>query len=390
MSQSELIKSEPINGELILYTTEDGKVNIRLRAEGGSVWLSQAEMAELFQTSPQNITQHIKAIYEEGEANEVATCKQYLQVRQEGERQVQRAIALYRLDIILAVGYRVRSVRGTQFRRWATTTLQEYLVKGFVIDDARLKEPAGGWDYFDELLERIREIRASEKRFYQKIRDLFTTSADYRSDEAIAQEFFQKIQNKLLWAVTRQTAAELIVARSDAKKSNMGLMAFKGGRVRKTDIAVAKNYLQEPEVKELNRLVSAFLDLAQDRAEKRQQTTMAQWVGFVDNYLKLAERPILDNPGKLSHENMMAIVAHRYDEFDTSRRAAERAKAEQEYEKECAKEVDEINKIDEIGKNTVDESNKIDEIDEIDTDLKQLERSLVKAKASRGKKDEDK
>ncbi len=348
------------NGELILYTTEDGGTSVRLRAEDGSAWLSQAEMGELFQTSPQNITQHIKAIYEEGEALEEATCKQSLQVRQEGERQVQRAITLYRLDIILAVGYRVRSLRGTQFRRWATTTLQEYMVKGFVMDDARLKDPSGGLDYFDELLERIRDIRASEKRFYQKVRDLFSTSADYRPSEELAQEFFKKVQNKLLWAVTGQTAAELIVARSDATKSNMGLTTFKGTRVRKGDIVVAKNYMNEGEIKELDRLVSALLDLAEDRAQRRQQTTMAQWVEFVDNYLKLAERKILTNPGKMSHESMVTIVEHRYEEFDVARHAATLEQAEREHAKE------------------------------IEADLKQIEHRLEKAKTSRRKKTEGK
>lgn len=185
-------------GELILYTTEDGAANVRLRAEGGSVWITQAEMAALFQTTPQNITLHVKAIYAEGELQPEATCKEHLQVRQEGGRQVRRALKHYNLDMILAVGYRVRSLRGTQFRQWATTHLREYLVKGFVMDDERLKEP-GGWDYFDELLERIRDIRASEKRFYQKVRDIYATAVDYDPKSEAAQLFFKKVQNKMLW-----------------------------------------------------------------------------------------------------------------------------------------------------------------------------------------------
>ena len=204
-----------MSGEIILYNSEDGRTQLRLEVADGAVWLSQAEMAELFRTTPQNITQHIRAIYASGELDRAATCKQDLQVQIEGERQVQRRVSLYRLEMILAVGYRVRSPRGMQFRRWATTVLQDYLVKGFALDDRKLKEPAGGWDYFDELLERIREIRASEKRFYQKVRDLFATAVDYDGADETARRFFQTIQNKLLWAVTGRTAAELIIERAD-------------------------------------------------------------------------------------------------------------------------------------------------------------------------------
>ena len=331
-----------MSGEVILYNTEDGGTSLRLRVVDGTVWLSQAEMAELFQTTPQNVTLHIRAIYATGELDKQATCKDYLQVQTEGERQVQRRIALYRLEMVLAVGFRVRSPRGTQFRRWATTVLQEYLVKGFVLDDKRLKEPAGGFDYFDELLERIREIRASEKRFYQKVRDLFATSADYDGKDATAQLFFQTIQNKLLWAVTRHTAAELILARADADKPNMGLTTFAGGRVRKGDIATAKNYLTEDEVRELDRLVSAFLELAEDRAKRRQQTTMAEWASFVDNYLKLAEREVLNHAGRVSHEQMLKQIDQRYASFDAARRSAEREAAELAHEREVDAELRQI------------------------------------------------
>ncbi len=328
-----------MSGEVILYNTEDGGTKLRLRVVDGTVWLSQAEMAELFQTTPQNVTQHIRAIYATGELEKAATCKDHLQVQTEGDRQVQRRISLYRLEVVLAVGYRVRSPRGTQFRRWATTVLQDYLVKGFVLDDRRLKEPAGGFDYFDELLERIREIRASEKRFYQKVRDLFTTAVDYDGKDATAQLFFQNIQNKLLWAVTKHTAAELLLARADAAKPNMGLTTFAGGRVRKGDVATAKNYLTGDEVSELDRLVSAFLELAEDRAKRRQQTTMAAWVNFVDSYLKLAERDVLNHAGRVSHAQMLKLIDQRYASFDTARRTAEREAAEVAHEREVDEEL---------------------------------------------------
>lgn len=236
----------------------------------------------------------------------------------------------------------MRSARGSQFRRWATTILQEYLVKGFALDDRRLKEPAGGWDYFDELLERIREIRASEKRFYQKVRDLFATAVDYDRTDETARRFFQTIQNKILWAVTGHTAAELILDRADPAKANMGLTAWAGGKVRKTDVATAKNYLAEAEARELDLLVSAFLDLATDRARRRQQTTMAEWVAFVDQYLKLADRAVLTHAGSISHEQMLKIIDHRYATFDAARKEADRRAAEVEYEQDIDAELREI------------------------------------------------
>lgn len=225
------------NGEIILYTAEDGTATIRLRAEGGTVWLTQLEMAELFQTTPQNITLHIKAIYAEGEVDLEATCKEFLQVRSEGGRKIGRKLKFYNLNMILSVGYRIRSHRGTQFRQWATTHLQEYLVKGFVMDDARLKEPMG-LDYFDEWLARIRDIRASEKRFYQKVRDIYATAIDCDAKSDQAQLFFKKVQNKMLWAVTRHTAAELIVERGDPTLPNMGLTSWNGNRVRQQDVTI--------------------------------------------------------------------------------------------------------------------------------------------------------
>lgn len=309
-------------GELVLYTTEDGGAQFFLRAEGGTVWLTQLELTELFQTTKQNISLHIKNILEENELSSSATVKEYLTVQNEGKRQVRRPIQLYNLDLILAVGYRVRSPRGTQFRQWATTHLKEYLVKGFVLDDARLKDPAG-WDYFDELLERIRDIRASEKRFYQKIRDLFALSIDYRNDLDEATLFFAEVQKKMLFAVTELTAAEIVVQRAHASQPNMALQSWSGSRVRKADVIVAKNYLQAEEIDELNRIVTMFLDYAEDRVKKRQSLTMADWRQYVDSFLLFNERPLLRGSGKIGREQMLAVAYERYDAFDAQRRQVE-------------------------------------------------------------------
>lgn len=318
-------------GEVVLYRTPDGLMQIQLRAFDGTVWLTQAEIAELFQTSPQAVTQLIKAIYQEGELTEEATCKELLQVRQEGPRQVRRSLKSYRLELILAVGYRVRSPRGTQFRQWATTALREYLVKGFVMNDERLKEP-GGLDYFDELLERIRDIRASEKRFYQKVRDVFAqTSVDYDGGSETAQIFFKTIQNKMVYAVTRRTAAELIVERASATKPNMGLTTWKGDRVRKGDVTTAKNYLYPNEIEELNRIVVMFLDYADDQAKKHKQMHMADWVTATDRFLTFNERDVLTNAGRVSHNRMEAVAHYVYDQFDTARRKQEALDADADH-----------------------------------------------------------
>lgn len=319
------------DGEIILYQTPDGLSEIQLRAADGTVWLTQAEMADLFQTSPQAVTQLIKAIYREGEWTDAATCKELLQVRTEGGREVRRNLKTYRLEIILAVGYRVRSLRGTQFRQWATTALREYLVKGFVMNDERLKDPAG-FDYFDELLERIRDIRASEKRFYQKVRDVFAqTSTDYHSGSNTAQLFFKTIQNKMVYAVAHKTAAELIVARASARKPNMGLTSWKGARVHKGDVTTAKNYLTRDEVGELNRLVTMFLDFADDQARRRKRLHMADWIAQTDRFLTFNERDVLTNAGRVSHDRMETIAHGVYAEFDTGRREREAVEAEAEH-----------------------------------------------------------
>lgn len=314
-------------GELVIYQTDDGRDQIQLRLEAGSVWLTQAEIAGLFETTKQNVSLHLKAIIADEELAEGAVVKDSLTTASDGKRYKTK---LYNLKAILAVGYRVRSPRGAQFRRWASTTLEEYLVKGFVMNDERLKEP-GGLDYFDELLERIRDIRASEKRFYQKVRDLFAqTSADYNKTSDVAKTFFATIQNKLVYAVTGNTAAELIVARADPDKPNMALTSWKGSRVRKSDVATAKNYLTADEIGELNLLTTAFLDFAELRARKRQQTTMADWVSQTDRFVAFNEKQVLSGAGRISHARMEQITHQRYEAFDEKRRAAELAEAERE------------------------------------------------------------
>jgi len=316
-------------GELILYTLDDGSAAIQLRAEGGTVWLTQLEMATLFDTSKQNISLHIKNILAEGELVEAATVKESLTVQTEGKRQVRRSNLLYNLDMILAVGYRVRSPRGTQFRQWATTHLREYLVKGFVLDDARLKEP-GGWDYFDELLARIRDIRASEKRFYQKIRDIYATAVDYDSKSEAAQLFFKKVQNKMLWAVTGHTAPELIAGRADPALPNMGLTTWAGGRVRKQDVTVAKNYLSREEIEALDRIVVMYLDYAEDQAQRRKTLSMRDWEDKLDAFLQFNEREVLTHAGKLRSDVAEKLALERYESFDTARREAARLTADAE------------------------------------------------------------
>jgi hypothetical protein len=320
-------------GELILYQGEDGGPTVQLRAEDGTVWLSQSEIADLFQTSPQNVTQHIRSVYSADELVEPATCKELLQVRLEGAREVRRGIRLYNLDVILAVGYRVRSARGTQFRQWATTRLREYLVKGFVIDEARLKG-AERYDYFDELLEKIREIRASEKRFYQKIKDVYTTSVDYDGRSDRAQIFFATVQNKMLHAVTGRTAAEIVLARANSDEPNMGLTSWKGGKVRKGDVTVAKNYLTDSEIKDLNRVVTMFLDVAEDRAERRKAMTMVDWETELDRFLIYNERAVLAGAGRVSHAEMEQIASDRFNAFDTARKAVDLEASEAEYDVE--------------------------------------------------------
>jgi hypothetical protein len=315
--------------ELIQFTSEDGQTQMHLRVEGGTIWLSQAEIAELFQTTKQNVSLHSKNILEEGELRHEATVKESLTVQNEGNREVKRTITYYNLDLILAIGYRVRSPRGTQFRQWATTHLREFLVKGFVMDDQRLKDPKG-WDYFDELLARIRDIRASEKRFYQKVRELFSLSSDYSADDTSTQLFFAEVQNKLHFAATGQTAAEIIVSRANPDQANMSLTNWSGSRVRKHDVIIAKNYLTEDEIDTLNRLVVIFLEQAELRVKRRKDLTLEFWRKNVDDLLRFNDKLVLDGPGKVSREDMTRIAYERYEAFDAQRRITEAAAADAE------------------------------------------------------------
>jgi hypothetical protein len=314
--------------EIVIYQTEDGDSRIQVRLENETVWLTQADMAELYQTTPQNITMHIKAIIGDGELEKAATCKDFLQVRAEGKRAVQRTMKHYNLDMVLSVGYRVRSHRGVQFRRWATERLREYLVKGFVMDDERLKEGLNlGVDYSDELLERIRDIRASEKRFYQKIRDIYKLAVDYDPKAEETLEFFSIVQNKLHWAITGKTAAELIAERADANKPNMGLTSWKGAKVRKSDVTIAKNYLNKGELEELNRIVTMYLDFAEDQARRRRALYMKDWREKLDAFLQFNERDILEHAGTVKKEIADRLAQEEYDRFN-HRRLAEEAEHE--------------------------------------------------------------
>lgn len=315
-------------GEIVLYRTEDGTARIECRFADHNVWLTQALMAELFQTTPQNITLHLKAIYEDGELREGATCKDYLQVQVEGGRQVRRRLRYYNLDAILAVGYRVRSTRGAQFRQWASARLKEYLLKGFVLDDQRLKNPPGPGvpDYFDELLERIRDIRASERRMYLRVREILALAADYRPEDAETQAYYQTVQNKLHFAVTGKTAPELIAKRADATRPNMGLTSWKGAVVRKADVTVAKNYLREGEITELNRLVTMFLDFAEDQTKRRKQIFLKDWQDRLDSFLAFNERAVLPDAGQVSREEADRRAETEYERFAQRRR--ETAEAE--------------------------------------------------------------
>lgn len=313
------------NGEIVLYVAEDGKTTIRLRAEERTVWLTQLQMTELFQTTKQNISLHIKNILAEKELDE-SVVKEHLTTASDGKKY---STKLYNLSMILAIGYRAQSHRGTQFRQWATTHLQEYLVKGFVMDDARLKDPQP-WDYFDEWLERIREIRASEKRFYQKVRDLYVTAIDYDAKNEQAQLFFKKVQNKMLWAATQHTASELIVERADPKLPNMGLTSWKGSRVRQQDVTIAKNYLNQPEIEELNEIVVMYLDYAENQAKRRKTVTMAEWEQKLDAFLAFNEKDLLNHAGKVSAQVAEKLALECYEEFDQKRRQEEKQIADAE------------------------------------------------------------
>lgn len=304
-----------------MYQNEKGDTKIDAFFNDSTIWMSQRSIAELYQTSAQNITLHIKNIYEDGEVEENSTCKNYLQVQQEGKRQVQREIKVYNLQIILAIGYRVRNNIGIHFRNWASSILTEYMQKGFAMNDERLKNPKDfGRDYFDELLERIRDIRASEKRVYLKVRDIFATSIDYDPKCEAAEIFFKIVQNKLHYSVHGHTAAELILERADTTKDNMGLNTFKGVKVRKADVTIAKNYLNKEEIENLNRVVTMYLDYAEDQAKQHIPMHMSDWEEKLNAFLKFTGREVLDNAGSISKEIADTLARKQYDLFEEHRR----------------------------------------------------------------------
>lgn len=312
---------------IIIYKTQDGKVKLSLYARDGSVWMNQNQIAELFDTSVPNISMHITNILNEKELEENSVIKNYLTTASDGKNY---EVAFYSLDMILAIGFRVRSKRGTQFRQWANRNLKEYMIKGFVMDDDRLKNPDGRPDYFDELLARIRDIRASEKRFYQKVRDLFKLSNDYDETDKATQMFFAETQNKLLFAVTNQTAAEIVVSRADAQKQNMGLTSWKGTIVRKGDVFTAKNYLTEDEIDTLNRLVVVFLESAELRAKNRQDITMDFWQTNVDKIIEFNDKKLLKDRGSVSKSQMEKIAGQVYEDFNNKRKIADAQQADLE------------------------------------------------------------
>ena len=315
-------------GDLILYTTEDNQIKIELKIFDETVWLNQQEIADLFQKAKSTINEHIKNIYLEGELEESTTMQKF------GISEFSnKPTNYYNLDVVLAVGYRVKSHRGTQFRKWATTTLKEYLVKGFIMDSERLKDPQAG-DYFDELLERIREIRASEKRVYQKIRDIYKLSVDYDKDLAKTIEFFKIVQNKTIYAITGKTAAEIINERADHTKPNMGLTAWKGAKVKKLDITIAKNYLQEPEIEDLNRIIVMYLDHAEDMARREKLIYMQDWEDKLNEFLKFTKREVLQNAGKVSHDIAKKLAESEYKKFEEVRLNIEKEKNDDEILKE--------------------------------------------------------
>lgn len=311
-------------GKILIYQNEKGDTKIDVYFEEDTIWMTQRSMAELYQVTPQNITLHIKHIYQDGELDPAATCKQYLQVQTEGTRKIQRDTKFYNLDMVLAIGYRVRSNVGMHFRRWSSGILTEYMKKGFVLNDERLRNPREfGADYFDELLERIRDIRASEKRVYQKVKDIFALSVDYDSKSLIAQNFFKSVQNKLEYAATGHTAPEIIAARADASKDNMGLTNFKGAKVRRSDVTVAKNYMTQEEISTLNLIVNMYLDYAELQAKGRHPMHMADWENKLGDFLRFNGRDVLENFGTVKREVAEKLALTQYEQYDAHRRKLE-------------------------------------------------------------------
>jgi hypothetical protein len=328
--------SMPATGEFLLYQNESGKIKIEVRLENETLWLTQQQMVELFQTTQQNISLHLQNIYDEGELTREATHKEYLSVRQEGNRQVTRSLDFYNLDAIISVGYRVKSAVATRFRIWATQTLREFIVKGFILDDERLKNPDQPFDYFDELLRRIQDIRTSERRFYQKITDIYATSIDYDPTMPESIGFFQTVQNKMHWAITGQTAVEIIHARADSAKPNMGLTNWRGAKVRKDDVTIAKNYLNAEELAALNNLVEQYLVFAEGQAMRRVPMHMNEWIGKLHGFLTLNDRDILNNAGRISHQMAKELAEAEYERYNLNRiRQADEAGGE--FEKAVSK-----------------------------------------------------
>lgn len=315
------------NGNILIYQTETGETKIDTYFNDETIWMTQKSIAELYQTTPQNIILHIKNIYSDGELDENSTCKNYLQVQTEGTRKVQRNVKIYNLQVILAIGYRVRNNIGMHFRNWASSVLSEYMKKGFALNDERFKNPRKfGEDYFDELLERIRDIRASEKRMYLKIRDIFATSVDYDPKSKQAQLFYKTVQNKLHYSVHGHTAPELIFERADATKDNMGLKSFKGSKVRKSDVTIAKNYLNQEEISNLNRIVTMYLDYAEDQAKQHIPMYMNDWEQRLNMFLQFTGRKVLESGGTISREEADRFAKEQYELFDHNRKKLENSK----------------------------------------------------------------
>jgi len=322
-----------MKGEIILYQTENGETKIEVILDNETVWLNQYQMEELFQTDRTSILRHIKNIYKTGELEEKSTCAKIAQVREEGKRNVRREILYYNLDVVISVGYRVNSHRGTQFRIWATKQLKEYLIKGFVLDDERLKS-GNQMNYFDELLERIRDIRSSEKLFYQKVKEIYTTSIDYDSHVDLSKDFYATVQNKLHWAVHQNTAAELIKKRVSAGKQNMGLTTWKGEKIRKSDVTIAKNYLSEDELKQLNLLVEQYLAFAESQAQAKKPMYMKDWIKKLNDILTINDREILENAGRVRKKIADEIAAEEYEKYKEKRKLAEKIQSLENLENE--------------------------------------------------------
>lgn len=312
-------EKEQNKSQLIIYQTETGETKIDVRFQDETVWLSQQLMAELFQTTIPNINMHIKNIFEEGELEREATIKDFLIVRKEGTRDVQRSVEYYNLDMIISIGYRIKSKVATHFRQWATRHLREFIVKGFVLDDERLKNPNQPFDYFEELVKRIQDIRTSERRFYQKITDIYATSIDYDPTDEMSIDFFKTVQNKMHWAITGHTAAEIIYDRADNKKKNMGLTNWRGAKIRKDDVSIAKNYLNEEELLSLNNLVEQYLIFAIGQAMRRIPMHMKDWIKKLDGFLQFNEREILTHAGRISHQLAIEKAEAEYNHYEQKR-----------------------------------------------------------------------